>query len=125
MGIIYSNELINYDFVYQGKPFIMLSNDRTISTNGLDYLDYFDLFSIANKNSLEIEFSFLSGIADEIDMDLIVKNCLTENIEIEEEIKNSLLPYNEVEKNFILINMLDKDSLENYNGFYFNKLHGV
>lgn len=125
MSIVDSNELINYDFVYYGKPFIVLSNDRTISTKGLDYLDYFELFSIVNKNSLEIEFSFLSGVSDDIDMNLTLSNRLTIGIEVEEEIKNSLLSYNEIEKSFILINMLDKDSLENYNGFYFNKLHGV
>lgn len=125
MGIVSSDKLIDFDFIHLGTPFIVLSNDSIIQTNGLDYLDQFDLISIVQLQYPELEFTFLNNILIDIDEEFEFKNGLTESIELQETIRNKLVSLNEIEKSFIFKNILDKDSLENYNGFYFNKLHGV
>lgn len=125
MGIVSSDKLIDFDFIHLGTPFIVLSNDSIIQTNGLDYLDQFDLISIVQLQYPELEFTFLNNISIDIDEEFEFKNGLTESIELQETIRNKLVSLNEIEKSFIFNNILDKDLVENYNGFLFNKLHGV
>lgn len=125
MGIVSSDKLIDFDFIHSGTPFIVLSNDPIIQTNGLDYLNQFDLISIVQLYNLELEFTFLNSISSDVDKDLLISNRSTIGVDIDFLISNKLFLYNEVEKNFISKNKLLSFLSDEYTGFYFSKIHGV
>ncbi len=125
MKFIPSNLSLKYDVHDFGIPFIVYPCYEGIETDGLDYLDGFDILHISYGYELELEFTFLNSISSDVDKDLLISNRSTIGVDIDFLISNKLFLYNEVEKNFISKNKLLSFLSDEYTGFYFSKIHGV
>lgn len=79
------------------------------------------------ENGLEIELDLecLSSIQADLSFDFNFRNSITSQVLLDHDLINSILSYNEVEKNFIAFNRIDPSQSFTYSGFYFSKIHGV
>lgn len=79
------------------------------------------------ENGLEIELDLecLSSLQTDFEFDFLIRNSITSQVSLDYDLINSILSYNEVEKNFITFNRIDPLQSFIYSGFYFSKIHGV
>jgi len=124
-SLILSDELILKGFLRDQSIFNDVSLDSLIDTKGLDYYKQGEVFTIVNKNFVELSFEITNSLNVLDILSLQFTNSLTLLFMTEFDCKNSLLSYNEVEKDIIICNRLSLSSSEQYNGFYFLKIHGV
>lgn len=77
-------------------------------------------------DNLETDFSFLNALNADFELNFTFSNILMVGFEMMFQFPNKLLPYNELEKDFLFVNrLLGTEIFEEYDTFYFSERHGV
>lgn len=124
-SLINSDELISKGFLRDQSIFNDISLNTLIDTNGLDYYKQGVIFTVIYKSCIESILSVINSLRKLTTVEINLNNSLSFLCSLEFQFENSLLPYNEVEKDFVFCNRLFLTNSESYNGFYFLKVHGV